>query len=285
MNAKAETTNPRAADTARGLLSQPAEKVLTMTKASVTESAHQEIAGVIEVHRNKPMVSSLKIAELFERPHKNVLRVLRELSDRGTEAQAENRSAQKGGLLKRGKGRNTEISAGILKGKISWSAYQDDHGREQPIAWLSEREALIAMPFFGGQKAHEGQRKLVDAYLHYRNAYANPPRRDLLTDKRRSGSFMCEVFQEIREEAGKETQPHHYGTEYKLCNWALTGEFKPLDESKLDNGELALLQKIRAYNTSLIQAEIPYAERKPRIAQYAIRQRTKLLSAPAAATE
>lgn len=111
--------------------------------------------------------------------------------------------------------------------------------------------------------------------------YANPPRGELLTDKRRSGSLMCEVFKEMREEAGKKTEAHHYGNEYKLCNWALTGEFKPLDETTLSNDDVTLLRKIRARNTSLIDAEVPYADRKTRLAQYAIRQRTKLLGAAA----
>lgn len=39
--------------------------------------AHTMIANVIEVQRNKPMVSSLKIAELFERRHDSVLRAIR----------------------------------------------------------------------------------------------------------------------------------------------------------------------------------------------------------------
>lgn len=41
-----------------------------------------EIANVIEIRRNRPMVSSLKIAELFERPHNAVLKAIRnELTD------------------------------------------------------------------------------------------------------------------------------------------------------------------------------------------------------------
>lgn len=227
-----------------------------MTKTSVAESAHQKIAGVIEIRHAKPMVSSLKIAEMFERRHDNVLAAIRK-----------------------------ELAREISLLELKESETTTRRGKTIPVFWLNEEQALFVMPFIGGKLAREGQRKLVKAYLFYRDAYANPPRRDILTDKRRSGSLMCEIVKEVREDAGKETAPHNYGTEYKLCNWALTGEFKKLDEATLDNASIELLQKIRAYNTSLIQAEITYAERKPRLAQYAIRQRTKLLSAPGAATE
>jgi phage regulator Rha-like protein len=52
-----------------------------MANNIVTQNAAQ-IAGVIDIHRGKPMVSSLRIAELFERRHDNVLQAIRkELSD------------------------------------------------------------------------------------------------------------------------------------------------------------------------------------------------------------
>ena len=37
----------------------------------------REVANVIEVRRSKPMVSSLKVAELFGRRHDSVLRAIR----------------------------------------------------------------------------------------------------------------------------------------------------------------------------------------------------------------
>jgi phage regulator Rha-like protein len=39
--------------------------------------APREVASVIEIKRGRPMVSSLKIAELFERRHDSVLRAIR----------------------------------------------------------------------------------------------------------------------------------------------------------------------------------------------------------------
>ncbi len=237
--------------------------------------------NIIEVRQNKPMVSSVKIAEIFERPHKNVLRVLRELSADVSANNDENRSAQKGGVPKRGRGRNTEISAGVLKGKISWSTYQDDHGREQPIAWLSEREALIAMPFFGGRKAHDGQRKLVDAYLWYRDNFANPPRKDILAAKRAAHHPMMDALIEFREEAGKDTDARHFMCENKLVNWVVTGVFAKIDEAALSNDQVELLRQVRERNAAFLLAGLDYDTRKAKLAQFAMRARTKLLGVQA----
>lgn len=125
------------------------------------------------------------------------------------------------------------------------------------------------------------KRTLVKEFRKALNAinqrFSNPPRRELLTDKRRSGSLMCETLKDWRDEAGKATETRHYTTEHRLCNWALTGAFRPLDEKSLGNDDLELLRRIRVHNTALIDAEIPYAERKSRLSAYAIRQRTKLL--------
>ena len=241
--------------------------------------APREVAHVIEIRRNRPVVSSLKIAELFGRPHKSVLRVLRDLSGiPASEETTENLAAQKGGVLKRGRGRNIEIAASVLTGKVNWETYTDERGKEQPIAWLSEREALIAMPFFGGRKAHEGQRQLVDAYLYYRDNFANPPRRDLLTAKRAANRPMLDALVEAREEAGKATEAHHYMTEARLCNKVLTGKYAKLDEKTLSNDDVELLEKIRDRNRAFILAGMSYADRKAKLQQYALRQRTRQIA-------
>lgn len=256
-----------------------------MTKTSLTESDHQEIAGVIEIRHTKPMVSSLKIAEMFDRPHKSVLRVLRELCAMAaeglrTDAETMESGGTKKGVSVRGRGRATEESAGVLAGKISWATYTDSRGKEYPIAWLEEREALIAMPFIGGRNAHQGQAKLVDAYLFYRDAYANPPRSDLIRAKRDASHILTDSILEWRTDQEKVTDAVHYMAEQKLCNWAVSGQFKKADEAAMSNEDLDLLRLIRERNAALIVSGIQYDERKTRLSQYAIRQRTKRIAAP-----
>lgn len=210
--------------------------------------APREVAHVIEIRRNRPMVSSLKIAELFGRPHNAVLKAIRK-----------------------------ELMPEISLGKIDQSDYVDSRGKQQPAYWLDERQALVLMPFLGGTKSRDGQRQLVDAYLYYRDNFANPPRRDLLTAKRAANRPMLDALVEAREEAGKETKERHFMTEAKLCNGVLTGKYAKLDERTLSNTDLELLEQIRRRNESYLIVGLDYATRKAKLSEFALRQRTKRL--------
>lgn len=108
--------------------------------------------------------------------------------------------------------------------------------------------------------------------------FANPPRRDLLTAKRAANKPMLDALVEIRAELGKETQEHHYMTEARLCNWALTGRFEGLDERGLSNSDVELLEQIRRRNESYLIAGLDYATRKVKLQQYALRQRTRQIA-------
>lgn len=223
-----------------------------MTMQSVTQTAYQEIAGVIEIRRSKPMVSSLKIAELFERPHKNVLASIRK-----------------------------ELADEIDRLEIKPMSYADEYGREQPMFWLNEEQALFIMPFIGGKQARKGQRKLVKAYLYYRDAYANPPRAEIVRAKRDASRLLTDSIIDWRAFEGKDTDARHYMSEQKLCNWAITGQFSKLDESGLSNEDVDLLREVRETNAALIVAGMAYSERKAAIARLVMRRRTKQLEAAA----
>lgn len=67
-----------------------------------------------------------------------------------------------------------------------------------------------------------------------------------------SFKVMSDVMLEKRTEDGKETLPYHYANEAKLVNWALTGEFKPLDRNALSSEDLDTLAKLEARNAVLL---------------------------------
>lgn len=52
------------------------------------------------------------------------------------------------------------------------ASYIDSNNHAHKMYELPEREALIVMPFIGGQKSIEGQERLVDAFLAMRNHIA-----------------------------------------------------------------------------------------------------------------
>lgn len=211
-----------------------------------------EIANVIEIRRKRPMVSSLKIAELFERPHNAVLKAIR-----------------------------NELTDEISLGEIDQSDYLDSRGKRQPTYWLDERQALVVMPFLGGVNARIGQRKLVDAYLYFRDHFCDPPRKDLLALKRSAHLPLMDAIQEFRELQGKLTDKRHYQCENKLCNWVVTGKFAAIDEKTLSNADLEMLAKVRERNAAFILSGLDYDIRKPKLAAFGIRLRTKMLAVAA----
>ena len=133
------------------------------------------------------------------------------------------------------------------------------------------------MPFIGGARAEDGQRQLVDAYLYYRDHFANPPRQDLLAVKRAAHHPMMDALVEFREEQGKDTVLHHFTNENRLCNGVVTGDFKKVDEKALDNAQLELLAKVRERNAALLVAGLDYDTRKARLIAFATRYRTRLI--------
>jgi hypothetical protein len=85
-----------------------------------------------------------------------------------------------------------------------------------------------------------------------------------------SHKVMNAVLLLQRQHQGKATQHHHYSNEVRLVNWALTGEFKPLDRNALSAPELDLLAKLEERNTVLIGCGLTYDERKLALERFAV---------------
>jgi phage regulator Rha-like protein len=206
-----------------------------------------KIDGIIEIDHGKPMVSSLTIASEFGRRHKHVLTSI-------------------DGLVKSG----TLTGPGLRP-----SEYIDESGKSNRMYLLDERSSLISMPFIGGKKAKEGQSRLVDAYLHYRDNFKEPPRKELVRAKRDEHGPMTDMLKFTRELMEKATVKHHYENENLFCNRALTGKWEPLDESTLDNYDITLLAAIRRRNTMLIAHFLKQADRKGLMDDFVIGYRAK----------
>ena len=69
--------------------------------------------------------------------------------------------------------------------------------------------------------------------------------------------------------------------ENKLVNWVVTGVFAKIDEAALSNDQVELLRLVRERNAAFLLAGLEYDTRKAKLAQFAMRARTKLLGAPA----
>lgn len=84
--------------------------------------------------------TSIKIAEVYGRPHRSVVRDLRKLI----------------------------AEAAFTEHTVVLSDYRDSTGRGLPMYMLREEAFLIAMPFLGGREALQGQKRLVDAFMRMR---------------------------------------------------------------------------------------------------------------------
>ena len=85
-------------------------------------------------------VETPHLSTLFDRPHRNIMRDVERL-----------------------------IAGGAIDAhNPERIAYVDSRGRVQEAYRLSERDALVLMPFIGGKRSMEGQARLVDEFLYVR---------------------------------------------------------------------------------------------------------------------
>lgn len=103
---------------------------------------------LVKLNNGIATTTSLIIAEQFGRKHSHVMKSLEKLNLAG---------------------RETSLSTGEARYEIVPSAYVDESGKANKMYELTERQALIAMPFIGGNKSLQGQIALVDAFLQLRN--------------------------------------------------------------------------------------------------------------------
>jgi hypothetical protein len=64
--------------------------------------------------------------------------------------------------------------------------------------------------------------------------------------------LASDTLKMVRDEAGKETESHHYSNEARLINWALTGEFKSVERDTLSASDLDTLAYLQERNAVLI---------------------------------
>lgn len=86
---------------------------------------------------------------------------------------------------------------------------------------------------------------------------------------------MSDVLHDARQDAGKGTMHYHYANEAKLVNWAVCGQFVPLDRSALSTQELDLLGFLELKNANLICRGLDREKRQEMLKQYAMDWRIK----------
>ena len=209
---------------------------------------------LIEVHGKKLTTSSLVVAEQFNKRHKNIIQKIESTFS------SENREIIEFTRL------NFKPGSYIGKDGAETKYYQ----------MTEEGFAEIAMSLTG-EKAKLVRIRFLNEFKRIHRLLNDPDQKAVVQNKRDANKLMNDALVEHRKQQDKATEYKHFMTESKLCNWAITGKFEKLNETMLTVDELSILAKIRRFNESLIMAGLEYKERKPRVFEYAERQRGQLL--------
>lgn len=206
-------------------------------------------ASLVHLHKGQPVTDSLAISIEFQRAHKNVLQSLDALIIEGT----------------------------ISRLDFKPRNYTDERGKTQRMIELTERGALIAMPFIGGRNSRTGQVRLVDAFLtiHAELAIRSADWSESRNKASLGYAMMSDALCEVRAEDGKTTSPYHYANEAKLVNWVLFGRFESISRDGLEHADLVLIEKVEARNAIWIARGRTYKQRKEALSLYVQSLRAK----------
>jgi Rha family phage regulatory protein len=205
-------------------------------------SVYSSCAPLVHLQKGRAVTNSLTIASEFQRAHKNVLQSL------------------------------DALIAGHAISRLDFKPrnYIDERGKNQRMIELTERGALIAMPFIGGRNSRAGQVRLVDAFLALR-AELNIGSTNWSKFRQNASvgyTVMCDALHEVRTEAGKTTSSCHFANEAKLVNWVLFGRFEGVERDRLERLELVLLEKLELRNAIWIARGLNYQQRKEALPGY-----------------
>ncbi|VEB72333.1 Uncharacterized phage-encoded protein [Providencia rustigianii] len=151
---------------------------------------------LIKKSGNQPVVTTNIISNEFGRRHDNVLQSIRSLIESG--------------------------HLGALDFKETF--YIDKSSREKPCYELTERGFLIAMPFIGGEKARDGQVRLVDSFIQFREKAAREAKVQIERNiARMEYKPMTDAVKESKIQEGKEPAHYHFSNESDLINRIVLG--------------------------------------------------------------
>lgn len=196
---------------------------------------------------NQAVVTTIVIANEFGRRHDNVLQRVRSLIESGY----------------------------VQRLDFKESFYINKQNKEQPCVELTERGFLIAMPFIGGENAKDGQIRLVDSFILFREKIRREEeiqrQRDMARVEYRP---MSEALKTTRQQEGKETQYFHYSTEADLINSIVLGkksvQFKKENDIGKDEAirdyltewQIKAITELQRANTVFISMGWDYYQRK-----------------------
>lgn len=204
-----------------------------------------------EKESGRAMVSSLTVAEVFEKQHKNVLQTIEKL----------------------------DCSDDFRRLNFQPSSYKNSQNKKQPCYNMTKDGFAFLVFRFTGKKAAQFTEKYIEAF----NAMANHIRE--FYDYRKDYPDYTDAIKEHYEREGK-TAKFAYSTEEDMINKIVLGvtakEFKKLNgldvnEVKsikpfLTHEQIRIIHKLQTADILLLEEDVPYKERKERLTRLAERK-------------
>lgn len=190
-------------------------------------------AELVEPVHGQPMTTSRRVAQMFGKEHKNVLRsverLLPDLPDEFSRLNFEPRT------------------------------YTDDRGKEQPEYLLTQDGFLMLAMGFTGRTAIHWRAAFIKAFnalgkalQRQQHALMSRERELVRAEVARSHSAVNAILADTRTERGKTTEAHHYANEARLIGYAMTGQCIGIDRSTLDADDLRLLHRVETLEIKLL---------------------------------
>lgn len=204
-----------------------------------------------EKSSGQAMISSLTVAEVFEKEHRNVLRAIE----------------------------NLDCSPEFNQLNFEQVKYKAKNGQKQPCYNMTKDGFVFLVMGFTGAQAAEFKEKYIAAF----NAMANHISE--FYDYRRNYPDYTDAIKEHYERKGKTSQ-FAYSTEEDMINKLVLGvtarEFKKLNglddkEVKsikpfLTHEQIRVIHKLQTTDILLLEEDVPYKERKERLTRLAERK-------------
>ena len=191
-------------------------------------------AELVELVHDQPMTTSRRVAAMFRKEHKNVLRSLEKLLP----------------ALK---------ADDFDRLNFEPITYTDESGRRQPEYRMTKDGFMVLAMSLNGPEAVRWRLAFIRAFnaldkaVHRKHkALMNRERELIRAEVARSHSAVNAILAETRAERGKTTEAHHYANEARLIGYAMTGVCIGVDRSTLDADTLRLLHRVETLDIKLL---------------------------------
>lgn len=239
----------------KSLVSPSSAAGVPETRRTATDHPHASTAGdlfpgttpaeLVELVHDQPMTTSRRVAAMFRKEHKNVLRSLEKLLP-ALKADAFDRL------------------------NFEPIYYTDESSRRQPEYRMTKDGFMLLAMSLNGHEAVRWRLAFIKAFntldkavQRKQKALMNRDRELIRAEVARTHSTVNAVLTDTRAERGKTTEAHHYVNEAKLIGHAMTGQCCTIDRSALDAQALRLLCWVEMQDIKLLSRGVnDYPTRK-----------------------